>query len=173
MYSPLEQGSELAGTADQPCGHSDRDHVGQVSWSTSWRLAPQQRDGCDSWSTARPFGPSVPRSLQPRNLVSLQSCSTTWPLDPGSGSSGTAGNRAATRTRGSESAVTAVRPRGPSDTGASRLGQLVDLAAPWTQERVSQDRWSTPPTLRPSDLGQSHPGKLVNPTAARTRESVG
>ena len=50
-------GTMSAGSAGQPCGTSP----------------PQQRVGRDNWSTARPFGPYFPRSLQPRNLVSLQS----------------------------------------------------------------------------------------------------
>ena len=72
--------------------------------------------------------------------------------------------RAASRSRESESAGTAGRPRGPLDTGASRLGQLVNHGAPWTRERVAWDSWSTPRQLGPGKASAGIAGQPCGPS---------
>lgn len=72
------------------------------------------------------------RTLGPRARVSWESRLTPWQLGPGTESAGTSG-----------------RPSGPSNSGLSWPGELVEPTAPRTQERVGRDSWSTSQTLGP------------------------
>ena len=85
-----------------------------------------------------------------------------------------------------ESPGSTCRPRGPSDPGPSRPGELVDHAGPRTIAREARDIWSTPRDLGPqrespsragrhrgpSDTGLSRPGELVETTGYHSRARV-
>ena len=152
----------LARTAGRPRGPSDWDHVGQVSWSTSWQLAPQQRVGrqlvdCQALRTLRPSVSTAQEPSQPAELFE------PLPLRP--------------RVRVIWNFQSTALPLGPG--GPSWPGQLVDPAPAWTKERVGQgswlipqtlrpgvrvsrDNWSTLPTLGPSDPGLSWLGQIFD-----------
>ena len=160
--APPSRGHRRPGQWSNPRTLGPGVRVGRESLSTLRQLRHWVPVSRDIWSTPRPLGPRVP--------FGRESWSTPRPLGP--------------RT---ESAATAGRPRGSSDPGPCRLGQLVDHVAAQTRDRVGQDSCSTlrplgpgtelartsGRTLGPSDPGQNPPGQLVDPTAVQTRDSVG
>ena len=87
---------------------------------------------------------------------------------------------------GPESPGTADRPGGPSDTGTSYQGQLVETADTRTRARVTRDSWSTllglgyspefdgtdGPPRRPSATAPRPPRCLVETTVRPTRARV-
>ena len=129
--TPRSLGPFWPGELIDPVAAWNRDRVSRDSWSTPWHLNPQQRVDHDCWSTARPFGPSVPRSLCPRNLVSLESFSTLCPRTQYPGRPDCRSTAQALR-HGRESTGTFGRPRVHLDPGESQMGPLVDTTQPWT-----------------------------------------
>ena len=85
-----------------------------------------------------------------------------------------------------ESPGSAVRHRGPSDTGLNHPGQLVDPAGYRSQARVLWDSWSSTQDLGPGpespradgrhhgprDTGPSYLGQLVDPAGHRTPAQI-
>ena len=121
-HGPLDPGQNQQGQLVHPTALRTQDRVGRVSWSTSWHLATQQRVSHDSWSTARTCGPSIIRSLLPRFIIGLDSCSTSAPWTRGPSRPGLPVNHPGPWTRGYEVAGTAGPPRCPLEKWSESAG---------------------------------------------------
>ena len=143
--------AQVARSVGRHHGPSDKSarHPGELVDTEGVRYGPRVvRDG---WSTLRAIGPEprVPREIW----------STPWSLGPGP-----------------ESPRTAGQTRGPSEQGASRQGQQVDLASHWNQARSTRECCSTPRALTDErespgradrargtrDTGPGRPGEKVD-----------
>ena len=163
-----DMGTSRLGELVDPALARTRDQLGWDSWKTPrqlglWSESSETAGQPHDIKDPAPSGPGYlvdPGAARTRDeSTAPQTRAKTGgtagrsrgPSDPGSNSAHILGRPRPPRTHGprADSARTTVRPRGPSQKGQSRPGQLFNPTSAWTLVRVGRESWLAPCNLGP------------------------